>query len=213
MAGRGISTPALALALGGAVVVWSAIEGVSLASGFRQILGGHVPTVDDETQSLLAQGATLETGIAVGAGSDIAGAAMTYYQSGSVYRYGGGSPSRGWDCSGFVNYVICHDLGLPIPGYAGGKFTGSAHGPVTSQWAVTSLAQTIPRAQVQAGDLIVWPAFHMGIAVDNQTMINCPGPNGTPAPVLHAIDTGHTGLFICRRLRPVPGVIPKGAAL
>lgn len=212
MAGRGISTPALALAGAGALVVWSAIEGVSLASGLRTFLSGHVP-IPAAVSPVATQIGQEAADLAAGGGSAVSARAMTYLGGGAVYRYGGGNPTRGWDCSGFVNYVIGHDLAQPIPGVGAGKFTGNSHGPATSQWALWSGCQTIPRSQCQAGDIIVWPAFHMGIAVDSTTMINCPGPNGTPAPVLHKIDTGHTGMFLVRRLRESMGAIPPGAAL
>lgn len=210
MAIRGISTPALALAGAGGLIVWLAIEGVGVSSGIRSILGGKVPAAVGPVATQIGMEAA---NLVAGAGSAVSADAMQYLGSGAKYRYGGGNPTTGWDCSGFVNYVVGHDLAQPIPGYAGGKFTGKTHGPVTGQWATTSLAQTIPRAQVQAGDLIVWPLFHMGIAIDNTTMINCPGPNGTAAPVLHEINTGHSGPFICRRLRDAPGYTPPGASL
>jgi len=192
VAGRGISVPALALAAGGGVAVYAAIKGVGLASGLRSLLGGHtLPPGEDLTVNAA-------TGTAAASNSPVA-AAASQYVGGHVYRWGGGSPS-GWDCSGFVNWVVCHDLGLAIPGYGGGTFDGSSHGPVTGQWAVWSGAQTIPRDQVEAGDLVVWPMAHMGIAVDGQQMVNCPGPNGTPAPVLGRIDGAAFGPLVCRRL-------------
>ncbi|MGH7239603.1 MAG: NlpC/P60 family protein, partial [Candidatus Saccharimonadales bacterium] len=43
---------------------------------------------------------------------------------GAHYVYGAARPS-GWDCSGFVNWVLCHDLGVGIPGFPGGSFDGS----------------------------------------------------------------------------------------
>ena len=46
-------------------------------------------------------------------GQAIASDALRY--KGAPYKWGGAMPS-GWDCSGFVNYVIGHDLGMTIPG-------------------------------------------------------------------------------------------------
>lgn len=46
-------------------------------------------------------------------GQAIAADALRY--KGAPYVWGGAKPS-GWDCSGFVNYVIGHDLGMTIPG-------------------------------------------------------------------------------------------------
>ena len=199
MAGRGISVTAVALAGAGGVAVYAATKGVGLASGFRSLLSGQ-PLPQGEDLTLTSTPST-----AAGSNSSVVAAASKYLDSGTLYRWGGGSP-RGWDCSGFTNWVLCHDLGLDIPGYRGGTFDGSAHGPVTGQWAIWSGAVTIPRDQVDAGDLVVWPLFHMGIAVSNTEMINAPGPNGTPAPVLGHIDGAAGGPLVCRRLltRGVP---------
>ena len=79
------------------------------------------------------------------------------------YVWGGASP-RGWDCSGAVNYVTCHDMGYAIPGYSGGRFNGSVHGPNTTLWLQWSGVREISRAQCTHGTFIIWPS-HMGIAV------------------------------------------------
>ena len=200
MAARGISVGAVALAGAGAVAVYAGTKGVGLASGFRQLLAGQpLPPGEDLTTAVQAATSVGEAAGVVLSNSPVSAAGMRYVGTGTKYRWGGGSPA-GWDCSGFVNYVLCHDLGLAIPGYGGGSFDGRAHGPVTGQWAVWSGAQTIPRDQVDAGDLVVWPLFHMGIAVDNLQMVNCPGPNGTPAPVVGHIDGAASGPLVCRRL-------------
>lgn len=79
------------------------------------------------------------------------------------YRWAGANP-RGWDCSGAVNYCLCHDLRLPIPGYRGGTFNGSVHGPATGGWMAWSGLREIPRAKCNVGTIVIWPT-HMGIAV------------------------------------------------
>ncbi len=204
MAVRDISVPALGIAAAGAVTVWAATKGVGLASGFRALLAGHtLPTGEDLTTQLTAAVDPGTAGDGGGGGelavNGITAAALRYVGSGSTYRWGGGNPT-GWDCSGYTNWVVCHDLGMAIPGYAGGSFTGTGHGPVTGQWAIWSGCQTIDRSEVGAGDLVIWPLFHMGIALDNQRMVNAPGPNGTPAPVTGRIDGAASGPLVCRRL-------------
>ena len=52
---------------------------------------------------------------------------------------------------------------------------------------------TVPRAQCQPGDIVVWPLQHMGIASGPNSMINCPGPNGQRNPIVTAIDGEVTG--------------------
>ncbi len=198
MAGRGISTPAVAIAAAGAVTVYAAMKGIGLASGFRNLLAGQpLPPGQDLTVPLGQE--TGAGGAELGVNSPIAGAALGYVGAGHLYRYGGASPA-GWDCSGFVNWVLCHDLGYAIPGYGGGQFTGASHGPVTGQWALWSGCQTIDRSQLDAGDLAIWPLFHMGIAISNGEMVSAPGPNGTPAPTRSGIDGAASGPLVCRRL-------------
>lgn len=196
--GRGISTPAVALAAAGGLAVYAAMKGVGFASGVRALVSGQPLPAGD---SLLVDTTSGDhvTGRAVGSDSAIVAAATRYMNAGHIYRWGGGSPD-GWDCSGFTNWVLNHDLGFAIPGYGGGTFTGRAHGPVTWQWAFWPQLTSIPRAEVGAGDLVIWPTQHMGIAVDNQQMVNAPGPNGTPAPVLSHIDGSARGPLVCRRL-------------
>lgn len=176
-----------------------------MTGGLRSLLTGKAPsTANVESAgglSLAGSGGSGVSGSAGGSGSAATGSAiadrgLSYLGSGSVYLWGGASPSSGWDCSGFCNYVIGHDLGSAIPGSSGGGFSG--HGPTTFQWAL--FGSGVPRAQVQAGDLVVWPAFHMGIAISNAQMVNCPGPNGTPAPVISPIDEQIGGPVTYRRL-------------
>jgi cell wall-associated NlpC family hydrolase len=63
-----------------------------------------------------ASGAIAVPGAGVGKGASgqaIASDALRY--QGAPYKWGGAKPD-GWDCSGFVNYVIGHDMGMRIPG-------------------------------------------------------------------------------------------------
>lgn len=216
--GHGISTPAVAVAAAGVAVLWAGLKGVTVSSGLRQLLTGHIPQPDDalvdpgaavggigaDAAGSLALGQQLggiAAGVAAGGVSGIADAALRYLGTGSKYLWAGANPTRGWDCSGFCNWVIGHDLGLPIPGYTSTRFDGRGHGPTTLTWGVWSGATTVPEAQIQAGDLCVWPMFHMGIALDATTMIHAPGPNYTPAPVLGRIHAGRPGPLLIRRVR------------
>jgi cell wall-associated NlpC family hydrolase len=188
-----------------------------VSSGLRQLLGGTIPEPDalvgagagvgGEAGSIvggLAAGGAAGgavTQIAAAGSSQVAAGGLAYLGAGHKYLWGSASPSKGWDCSGFVNWVVGHDLGLPIPGYTSTRFDGRGHGPTTGTWALWSGAVSVPASQIAPGDLIIWPLNHMGIAIDGQTMVHAPGPNGTPAPVIGRIYAGRVGPMLVRRIR------------
>jgi hypothetical protein len=209
---KGVSMPAVAAAGVAGLFIWSGLKGVSVVGGLKSLVTGQQPS-SSEIYTLTAPGSTPVGSGATATGNAVADTFQSYIGSGSVYLWGGGNPKTGWDCSGSCNYVICHDLGMAIPGYKGGSFNGSSHGPTTMLWAIWSGATTIPRSQVQAGDLVIWPAFHMGIAISNTEMVNCPGPNGTPNPVIGNITGGGTGPLVCRRLRAENSGLPAQALI
>jgi peptidoglycan DL-endopeptidase CwlO len=105
----------------------------------------------------------------------IAADAMKY--QGVPYVWGKASPS-GWDCSGFVNYVLGHDLGFVLPGNVK-DFSGTWHGPVVAQYATWKSAGTI-KGPPEAGDLCVWigvgASGHIGIALGADRMISALDP-------------------------------------
>lgn len=103
--------------------------------------------------------------------SAIANDALRYNGAGYVY---GGSPANGigrWDCSSFVSWVMGHDLKMSIPMYPNGTYTGTAHGPVASQYLVWTGASTISRSSASAGDLACW-LTHIGIVTGPNQMIS-----------------------------------------
>jgi cell wall-associated NlpC family hydrolase len=71
----------------------------------------------------------------------------------------------GWDCSGFVTYVLHHDFGLTLP--------DNQH-TVTGTFLTWSGATTVTKAQTAPGDLVCWLG-HIGIAVDANNYVNAPG--------------------------------------
>jgi peptidoglycan DL-endopeptidase CwlO len=87
----------------------------------------------------------------------VVGIAMKYL--GVPYRWGGASPSTGFDCSGFTMYVFAQ-IGVSLPHYTG------------AQWA---MGTPVSRSQLQPGDLVFFNGLgHMGIYVGGNNFIHAP---------------------------------------
>lgn len=178
-----INGRALAAAGIGSLFVWSGIKGWSVLGTIGDAITGVAPSENVTVPLQLGNPATTTNGTAQtysvfggSAGSVLAQTAMQY--QGHAYRFGGAPGpdlANPWDCSSFVNAIAAIKLGLAIPGYKPGKYTGTTHGPPTGSWAVWNGMVTIPRASVQAGDILVWLG-HMGIAIDNTRMISALNP-------------------------------------
>lgn len=103
--------------------------------------------------------------------SAIANDALRY--KGAGYQYGG-SPANGigkWDCSSFASWVMGHDLGMSIPMYANGTYTGTSHGPTAQQYLVWTGAKSVARSSISPGDLCCW-VTHIGFAIAENQMIS-----------------------------------------
>jgi len=128
---------------------------------------GHAP-VPGTPQAPILGGANVSlTGLATGntpAVGGIAADAMQY--AGRPYVWGGHDPS-GWDCYGFLTYVLHHDLGYNLPNNTHSGYL---------EFLAWSGAHVIDKAQIQAGDLIIWPT-HAGIAVSPTQMISAMNPS------------------------------------
>ncbi len=188
--------PAVAAAGVGALVLWSALKGASVSGGFRSLLTGQKPSGANVNP---IQGGGPGGTVSASTDSTIANDALQYQGDGYAW---GGAPANGpghWDCSSFVNWVVGHDARMAIPGFRHGSYTGTTHGPTTALWATWPGARTIPRSQVQPGDLLIWPMFHMGIAVSNSQMVSALNPSQGTA--VTGIDGTAGGPLVCRRLR------------
>ena len=169
----GLPGTAVALAAAGGYLIFVGIKDLSFAAGLRQMFSGIVPTgpapkkADVPSQLQFIPGGATGGADAAGQlpatslGNRIANAAMKYV--GVPYRWGGATPA-GWDCSGFVTYVLHHDIGLDLP--------SNTH-TTAAGFLVWKGATTIPRASAAPGDLVCW-AGHIGIVVDGKNMINAP---------------------------------------
>jgi cell wall-associated NlpC family hydrolase len=103
--------------------------------------------------------------------------------------------------------VLGRDLGQPIPGYGAGAYSGSSHGPNTLAYLIWGGVRTIPRNQLQAGDLVVWQS-HMGIALGGDQMISA--LDTRDGVKVTSIEGGSpTGeVLFCKRLTGLSGVTP-----
>jgi cell wall-associated NlpC family hydrolase len=87
----------------------------------------------------------------------VVGIAMRYL--GVPYRWGGASPSTGFDCSGFTMYVYAQ-IGVSLPHYTG------------AQW---NMGSPVSRSDLQPGDLVFFNGLgHMGIYVGGNNFIHAP---------------------------------------
>ena len=77
-----------------------------------------------------------------------------------MYRYGGSSPSTGFDCSGLMMWSWAQ-VGVGLP---------------RTSRAQKSATQPVPMSQIQAGDLVFFgsPVYHVGMYVGGGMMIDSP---------------------------------------
>ena len=91
---------------------------------------------------------------------------------GYPYVWGGGNPLTGFDCSGFVSWVINHSGN----GWNYGRLTANG---------LLSVCVQVPRKEAKPGDLIffqktydTYGASHLGIYVGDNMMLHCGDPIG-----------------------------------
>ena len=80
------------------------------------------------------------------------------------YRYGGNSPERGFDCSGFVHHVFQKSLGLQLP---------------RTSVEISRLGEPLQEYQLRPGDLVFFntqqqPYSHVGIYVGENRFVHAP---------------------------------------
>ena len=78
---------------------------------------------------------------------------------GVPYKWGGASPSTGFDCSGLTMFVYAQ-LGVSLPHYTG------------DQW---QMGTAVSRSDLQPGDLLFFDGLgHEGMYIGNNQMIHAP---------------------------------------
>ena len=90
-------------------------------------------------------------------GAQVVAIAMRYL--GVPYKWGGASPSTGFDCSGLTMYVYAQ-VGVSLPHYAAAQY---------------QLGVAVPRDQLQPGDLVFYRGLgHMGMYIGGGRYIHAP---------------------------------------
>lgn len=167
---------ALFVAGTGVLFVWSGIRGWSILGTLGDAITGKRPNQPVLYPLAIGPKDSASAGASPTNASGIVAIAEQYI--GHAYLFGGAPGKDGsqpWDCSSFVNFVVAVKAGKAIPGNAPGKYDGTSHGPPTGMWAVWTGMDTVSRANVQAGDILVWGG-HMGIATSNAEYISAHSP-------------------------------------
>lgn len=103
--------------------------------------------------------------------SDAPGNDVTSYARsliGIPYKYGGNSPDRGFDCSGFVDHVYRHTLGISLP---------------RSSDKISQVGRPISTGELRPGDLVFFNTLrhkfsHVGIYLGDDRFIHAPSSGG-----------------------------------
>jgi len=155
---------------GGVLLLWSGLTGRSWSTVLKDLVSGKNPAASPVKNPITG---TPATALQANTDSSFANDFLNYV--GRVpYKWAGASPITGWDCSGSVNYVVCHDSNHAIPGYKGGTFTGNTHGPPTGVWlgwCAAGNAQRLSASMCTAGIIVIWQT-HMGIAISNTQYVS-----------------------------------------
>lgn len=187
MAVKNAATAFGMIGLGG-LILWSGITNAGIVKSLQDVLHGVAPSPGTPQASFLGStgvGNAVNSALKLGGGSGsassvggggsatgnaIAQAALKY--EGYRYVWGGhgeiGSDGRQvFDCYGLLTYVLHHDLGYNLPNNTHSGYL---------EFLAWSGASRVDRAQVSAGDLVIWPT-HSGIAIDNSRMISAENPS------------------------------------
>jgi cell wall-associated NlpC family hydrolase len=90
-------------------------------------------------------------------GAQVVAIAMRYL--GVPYKWGGASPSTGFDCSGFTMYVFAQ-IGVSLPHYAAAQY---------------GLGHAVSKSELQPGDLVFFRGLgHMGMYIGGGNFIHSP---------------------------------------
>jgi cell wall-associated NlpC family hydrolase len=167
----------LAIALAVALALVRPLQG--LATGATKRHGMQTPRVE----RLRARPHLLAHSRPVPAGFGIRVVTYARHFLGTPYRYGGSSPSTGFDCSGLVRFVYRH-FGIVLP---------------HSSWGDLARGHRVSRRSLRPGDLVFfYGAGHVGIYIGGGRFIDAPH---TGARVRVSTMGAYSGYYGARRFR------------
>lgn len=108
------------------------------------------------------------------------------------YKFGGNTPDTGFDCSGFVRYVVGQAVGLVLPRRASD---------------ISEIGTKVTTEQLQPGDLVFFntqrrPYSHVGIYVGDQRFVHAPAAGGKVQVVNMGLSYWQNRFDGARRLSP-----------
>ena len=83
---------------------------------------------------------------------------------GVAYHFGGNSPTKGLDCSGFMQYIFRQSMGITLP---------------RNSRQMATVGEAVSRSNMQPGDLVFFSPqgggiSHVGMYIGNGKMIHAP---------------------------------------
>jgi hypothetical protein len=176
--------PVRGLSTGGnrVVIVGSGFWGAKSVSFGDAVVPPGGFTIDSQTQITVKKAppgsGTVDVVVTTGEGKSAVGPQDTYTYIGALndrdlavaealtyvgvpYVWAGESPSNGFDCSGFVMYVLAK-FGVKLP---------------HSSAAQAAMGLAVAPSQLQPGDLVFFfsPVHHVGMYIGNGLMVDAPG--------------------------------------
>lgn len=134
----------------------AALQREALADVARQQAAAEPPGTGDASPSAV-QDESAPPPPTGSRGAQVVAIAMRYL--GVPYKWGGASPSTGFDCSGFTMYVFAQ-IGVSLPHFAAAQF---------------GMGVPVSRSQLQPGDLVFFRGLgHMGMYIGGGNFIHSP---------------------------------------